>query len=340
MRHDTEFQQKARDALGLVDVPGLRYETVDETLRVTISDPSNHNALTKSAMDGLYETLRRFRALPFDRLEIDFDTASGSVACAGLNLEDFEAAARRLRPGEDLLGADNYFVRAAAALRGLGETVPTRAVVRGHLVGAGVELALSCGEIVCARADAKILLPHLRIGVPYHTAGLCHMAGVIGWDVMSRAMVTDAMPILLSDVLADRGKVESATPAERIADAKIALQRMAAVFHGRPARIGDAFFAVQDRTGRTRHIAEAHLMQILSHIAFAGEMDALPDALSEIIDAPRLRASSSAEGRLAESIAAHRQTPKRLNRHFSEAIGASLASDEPGGDEITLSLSD
>ncbi|WP_157096274.1 enoyl-CoA hydratase/isomerase family protein [Methylosinus sp. R-45379] len=331
MQHDVNFQQEAKRAmLGLGDVAGLRYKAGDGVLHVIVSDPPNHNALTKVATDSLYETLRRFHELPFDRLEIAFDTASGSVACAGLNLNDFEAAARRVSPGEDLLGEDNYFVRVTQLLRELGRSVPTMARVEGHLVGAGVELALSCREVVCARSDIKVLMPHLRIGVPYHTLGLCHMAGLIGWDVMSRAMVTDAIPVLLSEVLADRERIERFTLAERIADAKIAIDRMAAVFQGRPARIGDAFFTVEDRTGETRNIAEAHLLQILAHVAFVDEMDDLSTALHEIIDAPRVRASSCVGARLAESIAAHRQRPKRLNRHFSKAIGAG---EEAGDDE-------
>jgi enoyl-CoA hydratase/carnithine racemase len=331
MQHDVNFQDEAKRALlGLVDVTGLRYRIGDRTLRVTLSDPPNHNALTRAAMDSLYATLRRFQALPFDRLTLAFDTASGSVACAGLNLKDFETSARALRPGDDLLGEESYFVRAASALRRLSRIIPTSAFVDGHLVGAGVELALSCREVVCARSDSKILLPHLRIGVPYHTSGLCHMAGVVGWDVMSRAMVTDAIPVLLSQVLAARARIEGLTPAERIADAKIALDRMAAVFHGRPAQIGDAFFAEEDRTGKTRSIAEAHLIQIMSQIFFGDDMDALPLALREIIDAPRVRASSRADSRLAESLAAHREKPKRLNHHFSKAIGAGCASEEPG----------
>ena len=335
MQHDVNFQDEAKRALlGLVDVKGLRYRAGDRTLRITISDPPNHNALTRAAMDSLYETLCRFRELPFDRLTLEFDTASGSVACAGLNLKDFEAAARQLRSGEDLLGTDSYFVRAVSALRRVSRIIPTSAFVDGHLVGAGVELALSCREVACVRSDSKILLPHLRIGVPYHTSGLCHMAGVVGWDVMSRAMVTDAIPVLLAQVLADRGRIESFSPAERIADAKIALDRMAAVFQGRAAQIGDAFFAVEDRTGKTRNIAEAHLIQIMSHLFFGDDMDALPLALQEIIDAPRVRASSGADSRLAESLAAHRKKPKRLNHHFSKAIDAS---EEPGDFDRILS---
>lgn len=315
---------------GLLDVHGLCYRADGTTLRVLVSDPPNRNALTHAALDSLYETVGRFHTLAFDRLAIEFDRTSGSVACAGLNLRDFEAAARQLRPGEDLLASDSYFVRATSALRMLGRTLPTAAFVDGHLVGAGIELALSCRDVACSRSNCKILLPHLRIGVPYHTAGLGHMASIIGWDVMSRAMVTDAIPVLLSQILADRAKIGRLSPGERIRDARIAIDRMAAVYHGLPVRIGDAFFSVEDRTGKTRHIAEAHVLQIMSHVFFGGDVADTPLALREIIDGPRVRASSCAENRLAESIAAHREEPKRLNRHFSNAIGGYRLSDDPG----------
>ncbi len=316
-------------APGLLDVPGLHYRADDRTLRVTVSDPPNRNALTRAALDSLYETMSRFHEMPFDRLAIEFDTSSTSVACAGLNLKDFEESARQVGPGEDMLASDNYFVRTTSALRALARTIPTAAFVDGHLVGAGVELALSCRDVACVRPDCKILLPHLRIGVPYHTAGLGHMASIIGWDVLSRAMVTDAIPVLLSQVLADRPKISRLSPTRRIHDARIALDRMAAVFHGLPVRIGGDTFAVEDRTGKTRHIAEAHMLQIMSHVFFGGDIADVPLALQEIIDAPRIRASSCTENRVSESIAAHRERPKQLNRHFSKAIGAHRSSDDP-----------
>lgn len=315
---------------GLLDVPGLHYRADERSLRVTVSDPPNRNALTRAALDSLYETVCRFHELPFDGLAIEFDTASTSVACAGLNLKEFEAAVRQLGPGEDMLASDNYLVRATSALRTLARTIPTAAFVDGHLVGAGVELALSCRDIVCARSDSKILLPHLRIGVPYHTAGLGHMASIMGWDVLSRAMVTDAIPVLLAQVLADRPKISRLSPGRRIHDAKIALDRMAAVFHGLPVRIGGETFTVEDRTGKTRHIAEAHMLQIMSHVFFGGDIANVPSALQEIINAPRIRASSCAENRVSESIAAHREMPKHLNHHFSKAIGAHRPTDDPG----------
>lgn len=312
---------------GLQDVPGLSYRANGRTLRVLVTDPPNRNALTRAALDSLYETIGRFEELPFDRLSIEFDTRTVSVACAGLNLKDFEAAVRQMVPGEDMLGAEHYLVRATAALRALSRRVRTEAIVGGHLVGAGVELALSCRDVVCVRPDAKILLPHLRIGVPYHTAGLVHMAGIIGWDVLSRAMVTDAVPVRLSDIVSDRPKIGGLSAAGRIQQAKTAVSRMAAVFHGLPVQIGNDFFSVDDRTGKTRHIAEAHMIQIMSHVFFGADIADVPSALQEIIDAPRIRASSCAESRVTESIAAHRESPKQLNRHFSKAIGAQRASD-------------
>ncbi|HEX8989844.1 MAG TPA: enoyl-CoA hydratase/isomerase family protein [Rhodocyclaceae bacterium] len=312
---------------GLQNVPGLNYRTDGKTLRATITDPPNRNALTRAALDSLYETIDRFDRLPFDRLSIEFDTGTTSVACAGLNLRDFETAVRQMAPGEDMLGPAHYLVRATAALRTLSRRTRTEAIVGGHLVGAGVELALSCRHVACVRPDAKILLPHLRIGVPYHTAGLVHMAGIIGWDVLSRAMVTDALPVLLSEVLADRPKIRCLDSDSRIRQAKTALDRMAAVFHGRPVKIGSGFFIVEDRTGKTRHIAEAHMIQIMSHVLFGANIADLPSALQEIIDAPRIRASSCDEDRVTGSIAAHRAMPKQLNRHFSNAIGADLAPD-------------
>lgn len=330
-QHGMKSQEESRHAEPeLLDVSGLRYRADDRILRVTVSDPPNRNALTRAALDSLYETVTRFDELPFDGLAIEFDTTSTTVACAGLNLKEFEAWVRQLSPGEDMLGSDNYLVRATAALRALGRTIHTTAFVDGHLVGAGVELALSCRDVTCARPDSKILLPHLRIGVPYHTAGLGHMASIIGWDVLSRAMVTDAIPVLLSQVLVDRPKISRLSPSERIHDARIALDRMAAVFHGLPVRIGGESFTVEDRTGKTQHIAEAHMLQIMAHVLFGGDIADVPSALQEIIDAPRIQASSCAENRVPDSIATHREKPKFLNRHFSKAIGANRPADDSG----------
>ena len=315
----------------LVAVAGLRYRQDRGTLRVMVSDPANRNALRRPALDSLCETCARFHELPFERLLVEFDTSSTSVACAGLNLKDFEEAARQVADGEDLLPPDHYFVRATRALRSLSKAVPTAALVSGHLVGAGVELALSCGEVTCARPESKLLLPHLRIGVPYHTSGLGLMASIMGWDVLSQAMVTDAIPVLVSRVLADRASIGRLSAGERIRDAKIALERLAAVYHGRPVKIGSTSFVVEDRTGKTQHIAEAHLLQIMTHVLFGGEIANVPPAVQELIDAPRIRASYCAENRVPASIAAHRRQPKELNRCFSKNIGTAFDNhlDEP-----------
>ena len=314
---------------GVQRTTGLRYRREQRTLHAVISDPPHRNALRRAALDSLYEACGRFDQLDVDRLVIEFDTSDTSVACAGLNLEDFEAGARLVKEGEDLLPPSHYFVRATHALRDLSRSVPTTAVVSGHLVGAGVELALSCREVTCTTPDGKILLPHLRIGVPYHTAGLGVMASVMGWDVLSRAMVTDAIPVFVSRVLAERANIDRLSPGERSRDARLAIDRMAAVYLGRPVRIGDDTYVVEDRTGKTRHIAEAHMLQIMTHVLFGGDVASVPSAIQELIDRPRIRASSCAENRVSASIAAHRRQPKRLNRHFSATIdGASAVSED------------
>lgn len=306
--------------------PGLRYREEGRTLCVLISDPAHRNALRRAALDSIYETCTRFHELPFHGLLIEFDTRATSVACAGLNLDDFEESARQLAPGEDMLAPNHYFVRATHALRMLSKSVPTAAIVGGHLVGAGVELALSCSEVSCTRPDSKVLLPHLRIGVPYHTAGLCHMARIMGWEALSQAMVTDAIPMLFERVLGNRARVESLSTAERVEEAKIAIARMAAVYDGLPVRIGGVLYRVEDRTGKTRHIAESHMLQIMSHVLFGGDVGEVPRAMREVIDTPRIRASTCLENKVTNAIAAHRKRPKELNQHFSRSVGAPLGS--------------
>ena len=97
---------------------------------------------------------------------------------------------------------------------------PTIAAVRGHAVGGGFELALSCDIIVCAE-DANLALPETGIGVIAGQGGTQRLIQMAG-----RAIASDL--ILTGRALSGReasalGIAARSCPAEKVLEEAIAI---------------------------------------------------------------------------------------------------------------------
>src|ERR671931_116702 len=116
--------------------------------RVTISNPDKRNALDHDILDGLAELLPSLADGIETRCVIV--TGTGKVFSAGYDIggipdEVFAEEAERL--------VAHPFHRAIEAVEAF--PFPTLAVVNGHALGGGLELALSC-DLRIAAAGAKL----------------------------------------------------------------------------------------------------------------------------------------------------------------------------------------
>lgn len=137
------------------------------------------------------------------------------------------------------------FDRIAAARK------PIIAAVRGHAVGGGLELALSCDFIVCAE-DARLSLPETGIGVIAGQGGTQRLIQLAGRAIAADMILTGR--VIAGDEAARLGIAARAVGAERVLDEAMAVA--AAIGERSPASIRFAREVL-------REAGEAHLRQSL-----------------------------------------------------------------------------
>ena len=148
----------------------VTYEKRGRIAHITLNRPEVINAFNVQMRDDLSEVLDAVRWDP-DVAVVLLMGSGDRGFCAGADLSEFgsapsQAAARNARWERDVFGV----------LRDL--TVPTVAVLHGHVIGSGVELALLC-DIRIAADNAVFSMPET-----YH--GLIAAAG--GTQTLPRAL--------------------------------------------------------------------------------------------------------------------------------------------------------
>lgn len=137
---------------------GLRVErSVEGIATLVIDRPRRSNAITPALAEEMYQVLTDFAADSTVRVVL-LTGAGGRAFCGGYDLGDVTSGVR-----------DDELQAMLGRLRTM--PVPTIAVVDGHAVGAGLDLACSC-DLRVVRSGSRIGLPAVRIGVAYDAEGL------------------------------------------------------------------------------------------------------------------------------------------------------------------------
>lgn len=145
--------------------PGLDCGTADGVATVTLRNPAKRNAMTPAMWRQLPELLDKLAASPAVRAVVL--TGYGNTFCAGADISSFS-------PEVDV---QDLAVRAEEALAAFPG--PTLAVLRGHCVGGGAQLAVAC-DLRFATDDALFGVTPARLGVVYaasSTQRLVRLAG-------------------------------------------------------------------------------------------------------------------------------------------------------------------
>jgi enoyl-CoA hydratase/carnithine racemase len=153
----------------LADGKLLVDEPAPDVVRLTISNPAKRNALDHPILDAITATL----AQASDARCLMITGAHGMFS-AGYDIgeippQEFEQRAERL--------VAHPFTEAIDALERFPH--PTLAMLPGHTIGGGLELALSC-DLRVAEAEIKLGMPPAKLGLVYSHTGLRRFIDAIG----------------------------------------------------------------------------------------------------------------------------------------------------------------
>ncbi len=157
----------------LADGKLLIDEPAPNVVRLTISNPAKRNALDHPILDAIGETLAQL-SLPESGVRCVVVTGAHGMFSAGYDIgeipaEEFEERAEKL--------VAHPFTEAIDALEAF--PYPTLAVLPGHTIGGGLELALAC-DLRISLDEIKLGMPPARLGLVYSHTGLRRFIDAIG----------------------------------------------------------------------------------------------------------------------------------------------------------------
>jgi enoyl-CoA hydratase/carnithine racemase len=157
----------------LADGKLLIDEPAAGVVRLTISNPAKRNALDHPILDAISETLIELGAERSATRCVVVTGAHGMFS-AGYDIgeipaEEFEERAEKL--------VAHPFTEAIEALEAF--PYPTLAMLPGHTIGGGLELALAC-DLRVALAGIRLGMPPAKLGLVYSHTGLRRFIDAIG----------------------------------------------------------------------------------------------------------------------------------------------------------------
>ncbi|HEY2570445.1 MAG TPA: enoyl-CoA hydratase/isomerase family protein [Solirubrobacteraceae bacterium] len=153
----------------LADGKLLLDEPAPGVVRLTISNPDKRNALDHPILDAIAATLGEISHARCLMITGAHGMFSAGYDIGEIPTEEFQERAERL--------VAHPFTEAIDALERFPH--PTLAMLPGHTIGGGLELALSC-DLRVAKADIKLGMPPAKLGLVYSHTGLRRFIDAIG----------------------------------------------------------------------------------------------------------------------------------------------------------------
>jgi enoyl-CoA hydratase len=159
----------------------ILFEKQGNIARITLNRPHVLNVYNIRMRDELFEVFGAVRTDNDIRVVV-IDGAGKKAFCAGADLSEFLTApppieARTIRFERDVWG------------RLLSLPQPLIAVLRGYILGSGVEIALCC-DIRVASEDARFRLPETSVGILPAAGGTQTLPRVVGRGVALEMLLT------------------------------------------------------------------------------------------------------------------------------------------------------
>ena len=162
MSHST-LPRELADGKLLVDEPA------PDVVRLTISNPAKRNALDHPILDAITATLAEASDARCLMITGAHGMFSAGYDIGEIPTEEFAERAERL--------VAHPFTEAIDALERFPH--PTLAMLPGHTIGGGLELALSC-DLRVAKAEIKLGMPPAKLGLVYSHTGVRRFIDAIG----------------------------------------------------------------------------------------------------------------------------------------------------------------
>ncbi len=188
----------ARDASGIVTV----------TLDVAGGGANVLSTKVMRELDDVVDAVAKDRAVS----AVVFTSARDGVFIAGADVNEFAGMTDTAAAAATVRAAHRTFARIAAL------PPPTVAVINGHCLGGGLELALACDYRVCVDDDgARLGLPEVLLGIHPGFGGTARLARIAGPLAAMKLMLSgrtlrprDARKLKLVDQVVPRRHLERA----------------------------------------------------------------------------------------------------------------------------------
>lgn len=194
----------------------------DHVAVLTIDRPDKRNAMSAGMWADLPGVLAGPAADPQVRVLVV--TGAGASFCAGADISELLGGTDRADPMADLR---RHNLRAQAALREFPK--PTVAMIRGHCIGGGVELAISC-DLRFTDPTGVFGVTPAKVGVVYTPESTSALLDLVGPATTKYLLLSGEL--LDADSALRTGLVDRVVPAEQLEDQ---VRDLAAVLASRSA---------------------------------------------------------------------------------------------------------
>jgi enoyl-CoA hydratase/carnithine racemase len=178
----------------------------DGVATLTLNRPHRRNAIDAGLLAGCVDGLRR--AHVDDDVRVVLVTGAGSAFCAG---GDVDAFGHEMTPSEQKRFLFETVFEVARTLEVIDK--PVIAMVNGHAMGAGLDLALMC-DLRFAAEDAKLGEAYIKVGVAPGDGGAWLLPRLVG-TARALDLLWTGRAVSGTEAAA-MGMVNAAFPADRL----------------------------------------------------------------------------------------------------------------------------
>ena len=142
-------------------------------LHIRFNNPEKHNALSVDMWEAVPPLLAKAEKDDNVRMVV-LSGEGGKAFISGADISQFED----MRAAKEAV--KRYEALAEAALQGIHDFAkPTVACIRGHCIGGGVNVAISC-DIRIAAANSVFSIPATRLGLGYRYSAMKNLTDLVG----------------------------------------------------------------------------------------------------------------------------------------------------------------